>query len=631
MYCSWLSVAQPIWQLRLRSVLWSGFYLKVHDELTLSQALTTCADLIRGNAKLQEGFAQLQVIPVTHVQEATTDGKPQTNGVIKVHVIDGLLDLVLTISSIQAFDTRLAACECIKAYFYQHGPIRLHFLRRAIEGHVSGADETANVLSTLLNTHDTNRSKDPYRSWLASILLLHLIQDDSEAKALAMSVSEGDSSTGEEVVTCIQGLTGSLITGLQRSEDDRVSVGYLMLLCTWLYEDPDAVNDFLGEGSSVQSLVQAVLQGSGDAVVIQGLCAVLLGIVYEFSTKDSPIPRATLHQILSTRLGREHYVDKITKLREHPLLRDFEVLHQGLEPGQAGRLPNVFFDKSFVDFLKDNFSRLIRSIDRDPGMEIPVVANGIQKGISRELVDSLRTQLSDKTQALQKVEDDVLSLERRLGQEQADHRRTKETGIVELNRIKSVNEGLQKHHEDEARRFEGNHQAAVRSLETAQASTLEGLQRQLRQQGQVAEDQATRIRERNEAELKDLKTTISDLESRLEKAQKEHLQDLQTANDEYTSKSSMLEARAKRAEEKEAEAEDRAKRLAETVKEVEATMVEMKRSLGEKEDARSTAQAELEDLLIVLGDLEEKRMTDKVGLTCASMMLTIANLLLEAT
>ena len=99
----------------------------------------------------------------------------------------------------------------------------------------------------------------------------------------------------------------------------------------------------------------------------------------------------------------------------------------------------MFFDKLFVEFLKDNFSRLLRAIDRDPGMEIPVVANGVQKGISREMVDSLRSQLEEKGKALQKAEEDLLSHGRQLGQEQADHRREKETAAIELSKIKNVN------------------------------------------------------------------------------------------------------------------------------------------------------------------------------------------------
>lgn len=408
--------------------------------------------MIRGNPSLQEGFAQLQVTSVLDELPVEGNQTPQQNGTIpKVYVIDGLLDLTLSVSSLAAFDSRMAACECINAYFFNHAAIRKHFLRRAIDGHASGADETANVLTTVLQPLDGHVQGDPYRYWFAAVILFHLIFEDSVAKTLAMSVAEGDASSGEEVVTCIQTITANLIAGVQRNVDERVLVAYLMLLCGWLFEDPDAVNDFLGEGSNVQSLVQAVLRSTGDGILVGGLCALLLGIVYEFSTKDSPVPRATIHPILASRMGRDQYIDRLTKLRGYPLLRDFEVLPQSISSVPAGGLPEVFFDKLFVEFVKDNFSRLLRAIDRDPGMEIPIVANGVQKGISREMVDSLRSQLEEKGKALQKAEEDLLSYGRQLGQEQADHRREKETAAIELAKIKNVNVALQKHHEEELR------------------------------------------------------------------------------------------------------------------------------------------------------------------------------------
>ena len=392
----------------------------------------------------------MQVTSVLDEPPVESNEAPQQNGIPKVYVIDGLLDLTLSVSLLSAFDSRLAACECLKAYFFNHPAIRKHFLRRAIDGHNTGADETANVLTTLLLPLDGHASGDPYRYWFAAVILYHLIFEDSVAKNLAMSVAEGDASTGEEVVTCIQSITANLVSGIQRNTDERILVAYLMLLCGWLYEDPDAVNDFLGEGSNVQSLVQAVLHNNGDGTHVQGLCAMLLGIVYEFSTKDSPVPRATIHPILASRMGRDQYIDKLTKLRGNPLLRDYEVLPQKLSSASiGGGLPEVYFDKSFVDFVKDNFSRFLRAIDRDPGMEVPVVANGIQKGISREMVDSLRSQLEEKRTSLIKAEEDLLSLERQLGQEQADHRRAKETAALELTRIKGVNDALQRHHEED--------------------------------------------------------------------------------------------------------------------------------------------------------------------------------------
>jgi hypothetical protein len=481
--------------------------------------------LIRGNPSIQEQFAQLKVTSV--LDEPLDEGNQavQQNGIPQVYVIDGLLDLTLSVPLLTAFDSRLAACECIKAYFYNHPVIRKHFLRRAIEGHTSGADETANVLTTLLQSLDSQVSVDPYRSWFAAVILFHLIFEDANGKSLAMSVTEGDSSQGEEVVTCIQTLTENLLNGIQKNFDERILVAYLMLLCGWLFEDPDGVNDFLGEGSNIQSLVQTVLRPSGDGGTVQGLCAMLLGIVYEFSTKDSPVPRATIHPILASQMGRDQYIDRLTKFRSHPLVRDFEVLPQKLSVAPPGGLPDVFFDKTFVDFVKDNFSRLLRAIDRDPGMEIPVIANGVQKGISREMVDSLRSQLEEKEKALQKSEEELLSRSRQLGQEQADHRRDKETSAMELGKIKQVNEALHRHHEDDmmcVRPVSSSAMGLTRSskLRAAQSRMAQDHQRQLEHVQKTAEANADRTRKRMEAEIADLQSHLNKSEADLAKVKK---------------------------------------------------------------------------------------------------------------
>jgi len=397
--------------------------------------------------------------PLEAGQEVDTDkinagSNGKANGVAAVYVIDGLLDLTLAVHSLAQFNIRLAACECLKAYFFHHDQIRLHFLARAIEGHKSGRDETANVLTALLQPSPQTVASDPYKLWFAAVITFHLLFDNAQAKTNAMAVTEGDAESGEEVVTCIQTVAGQLAAGLGRGDDGRVLVGYLMVLLGWLFEDLDAVNDFLGEGSHVQSLVQAVLQPTGATGaddIVQGLCSMLLGMVYEFSTKDSPIPRATLHPLLASRLGRERYLDSLSKLRSHPLMRDFEVTPQKLDPSNPTRLPDVFFDATFVEFFKDNYNRATRAIDRDPGIEIPVVTNGIQKGISRELVDSLRGQLDEKQSALQDIEATLASARAQLEQEQADHRRTRDSNLVEVSRIKSVNEALQRQQEDESK------------------------------------------------------------------------------------------------------------------------------------------------------------------------------------
>lgn len=569
----------------------------------MPKALVTAADLIRSNSSLQEGFAQRDVLSprqeeVLQVNGHANDRAPRST----VNVISGLLDLALAPSSTYAFDVRLSACECLKAYLCGHAAIRLHFLRRAIEGHTSDQTEADNIMTILLNDPESSRGVDPHRSWISAVLLFHLLYEDFDAKNTAMSVAEGDAEKGEEVITCIQTLSSNLISGEQKDEDPRVSIGYLMILCGWLYEDHDAVNDFLGEGSNVQSIVQLIKRNSQSRILSSGLCALLLGIVYEFSTKDSPIPRATLHRILTTGLGREQYVDRITKLREHTMVRDFEVLHQGFASSPPGGLPEVYFDRTFVDFLKDNFSRVMRAIDRPPEIEVPVVANGIQKGVSRELVDSLKSQVDAAEQTIQKLESDKLTLERKLGQEQADHRKAKDSATVELSRIKNINEALQRNHEEDMQTTLQKHQQAQVATQRTHQEYMQSLQNEMQKAREAADADATRVRTRTDAEIDDLKVTVRRLREELEKSSKEHAQDLHIAHEDYSTKISGLESRLQRAEDKTNDAEARVTRLQSEV--------------DGKEKARKSAQTELDDMLMVLADLEEKRSRDKVWKAC---------------
>ena len=416
--------------------------------------------MIRDSTELQENFAQLTVAsPLEDSSVMTKDAGRRG----RIYVIDGLLDLILNLHDNASFDLRFAACECLKSYFSNHLDVRLHFLGRAIDGYLAGGDESANVLKVLLQPNNEQSASDPYRSWFAATIAFHLLFDNPAAKATALGLTEGDATKDEEVVTSIQTVTAHLITGITRGADARISVGYLMLLIGWLFEDLDAVNDFLSEGSNVQSLIQAISQPVIDGgELVQGLCAMLLGVAYEVSTNDSTVPRTTLHSILTTRLDRERYLDRLHRLRGHPLLRDYETIPQKRDPNFPGGLADVFFDHMFVNFVKDNYGRISRAIDRSPELEISVITNGVQKGISRELVDSLREQIKEKDQALADAKVAAESLESRMGQEQGEHRRhieeagkelakVKDEASREQSKVKAAQEGLQRSHEAELR------------------------------------------------------------------------------------------------------------------------------------------------------------------------------------
>ncbi len=576
-----------------------------------AKAFSTCADLIRGNAALQEKFGDLNVSKSQAEASRAPSSPPLTNGHPTTNVIEALLKLTLEPASTSVFDVRLAACECVKAFFTGHSGIRSHVLRRAIEGHKSGEDEIPNILTVLISPPDLRATPDPYQIWMASVLMFHLLYEESDAKAIALAVSEGNAGEGEEVITFVQSVASNLISGYQQQDDERILVGYLMLLCGWLFEDPEAVNDFLGEGSCVPSLIQAAKVNSLSMPLAAGLGTFLLGIIYEFSTKDSPVPRSKLHNLLVTSLGREIYIDKLKKLRENHLLRDFEVLSQGSRTALQGGLPEVFFDKNFVDFLKDQFSRILRAIDRDPGFEVSVMSNGVHKGISRELVDSLKAQVEEKANTLRNLESEMVLWNRKLEQEELDHRRTKDSSAVEMARIKQINESLHKNHGEELRKAKGEHVGQQDGMVRQFEERLRDTDAQCKQLSAENERKAAKIRERNQAEITELKSTVQRLEIQLEKASKDHVQDLQTAHEEYVNKEGTLQARAHRAEEKVEELEDMIKTIKAALEGARSERESLKARVDEKETARREAQTELDDLLIVFADLEAKRSQDK--------------------
>jgi hypothetical protein len=618
------------------------------------EALNTCADMIRGNPRLQEGFAQEQVRPIV---EPAMNGVSSPNGIPSVYVIEALLNLVLTPAPNELFDLRNAACECVRSYFYNHMQIREHFLNRAIGGH-EGGDETANALTILMAGAQASQTSDPYRLWFASTLIYHLIVGDLRAKDTLMQVKEGDAESGEEVVTCIQTLTANLIASLQLGEDERISIAYLMLLLEWLYEDAAAVDDFLGEASSLQSLVQATLTPGDDRVIIRGLCAALLGVVYEFSTRDSPVPRRELQPVLTSKLGREKYLEAISELRQHPLVRDFEVLPR--TGGGGGNLPDVFFDEMFIDFLKDNFSRLTRAIDRNPNIE----QQKSHDGVDRDVVDALRGERDEKEQTIQELKAQLMMLEQKLDQESADHRKTQQSADEQRNTLKKINDKLHSDLDKEISNRDREHRQATLELENKYNLQIVALNNKLQQATKdsslailrIKQEYDEKLRESNKVRmeverrleisdkarqealdtihnleqtqqstrtevatitetLQNLQKTVQDSETQVKslKSDKDQLQStiekLKTENQELKTKIQDQTWKVKDAEDKLRKAEASARGVTDG-KEKELKNLQEKLRAAEK--STEEKQTELDDLFVLLGDLEEKRNSDKV-------------------
>ncbi|KAK0673470.1 p115 like vesicle tethering protein [Cercophora samala] len=564
-----------------------------------SEALLACADMIRGHAPAQEAFAGIQV-PSPLADLAANGQGPQANGGIpRVYVIDGLLDLVLAMNSLQAFDLRLAGCVCLKAYFHEHAQVRMHFLDHAIRAHQANADQLTNVLTILLQPTSESLTGDPYKYWFAAVLMLHLLHNNPDAKSLAMSVTEGDEASGEEVVTSIQTIAAHLLSCVAKSEDPRVIVGYLMLLLCWLFEDLPGVNDFLDEFTNLQGLIQAAIENPHGDVIVQGLSAMLAGVIYEFSTKDSPVPRATVREMIMTRMGRDRYVDKLSKLRSHPLMRDYEVLPQKLEPGLDQKLPDVFFDDAFVEFFKDNYSRILRAIDREPDAEVSVVINGVEEGVSRKLVDDLRDEIAQKELDLQDLRADREALSKQLSQEQAAHAQTKTLQSTDLARTNETLTALRA-------------QLATkdRAIQAAEAQTANVIKQLTAEQAEHQRARADLARATETANTLRAQLAVKDKTIATAETQLSTLRQQLAAAQNSAGQASAEMARLKAANDALQRSHgDEIRRILAEHKVREEKDKELKKVRGlveEKEKERKAAQGELDDLLMVFGDLEEK-------------------------
>ncbi|KAK6518538.1 hypothetical protein TWF506_005677 [Arthrobotrys conoides] len=468
-----------------------------------AEALSTIGDMIRGNPIIQEGFAMEQVNALT--LPAYAGWEPAANGEEPTaYIIDALLDLALLDSNFSAFNLRMAAVSCIEGYVANNPATLLHFLDRAVMGFASGEDETANIFNALIELDSDSRA-DPYRTWFSGAIFMTLISDNQEARDVAMKLTSGDVESGEEVVTAIQTFSGNLVAALDHGLDPRISLTFLMTLSVWLYENPLAVNDFLNEGATIESLLRIVNDQSNKDVLLQGMCTFLIGVVYEFSSADSPLSRDALKDRIVARIKKDQYFYKLHKFRQHPTVRDFEVT-ANLPHGKG--LPNVYFTSGFIEFFKDNYSHILRSY---PGEPLGHHANGASNTGSMELLRTATTQLEAKEEELIALQDAHTKLKHQLAQEQEDSRRFKD---LTVQRIKDVAAREIASARDDAQNIQEQAEAEIAAEREAHRSEMQELT--LRTDATLRESRAA-----TDKVMKETSVVISKLESHISQLQKE--------------------------------------------------------------------------------------------------------------
>ncbi|CAG8438332.1 4785_t:CDS:10 [Ambispora gerdemannii] len=336
-----------------------------------AQALYALADLIRANQASQEYLEKI-VISIPHVREQSMQ---QDFRLPPRPAVMALIAIAVGAEHVENYATRAAATYAFECYISNNSEAQVVVASTLTPPPDLNPDPDILIaksqsagtllLSAILEWEES--AADPYVVWFASVIFSHILKNNERAKEYARLIDTGDVENDEEAVSLLHAIAGNLMIATRNNADVRVLIGYLCLLCVWLWDSPKSVRDFLSEGSHLQILITPITQSSGVDARVQGLCAFLLGICYEFNDeKDVPINRSMLQPILQNRIGVDQCINRITRLREIPNFKHVSQYLQVTPEEEEKGLPDLFFDYSFVEFFKNNYETIQKSISADP-------------------------------------------------------------------------------------------------------------------------------------------------------------------------------------------------------------------------------------------------------------------------
>lgn len=349
-----------------------------------------------------------------------------------------LLNWAILSNSVHVFEIRLAAAHALSCFFANNDDAKLAFLadqikarsnpsyyqdlQRALleveqgdqQDNIEGLElprnpatidltndlaPLANLFSTLIDFNNDVKL-NPYSTWFAASILASIIKDCTEARTLAREIKDGDAKNGEEVLTLIQSVAGILTANLDNA-DPRIAVGCLMLLSLWLFEDFEAVNDFLSDDSIIRSILVFLSRNSSESSeIVHGVATMFVGIVYEFTTAQSPISRASLFDLVIKALGADNYAANVKQFKENPIFKNFDgTIETGFERDATG-LPKLYFTPDYIELIKEHFYIVKRALFRGPEFEPRVK-------LSHEALEELENRSADYVRQLRKLKEDA--------------------------------------------------------------------------------------------------------------------------------------------------------------------------------------------------------------------------------
>lgn len=442
-----------------------------------SQSLNALADILRLSTANQEAFASLTVTPLippaapSHESSysAASGDEPGATGLDPREArvpadhrwrrgTPTLATVATVILSVEGDGTpdreglrvRAAAAGLFESFVSNSTQVQLDILNEMAsppaaptldaEGTSTSPPRTAGSILVhgirIFPTPTRSESFDSYTPFFSCLLFSHLLLHSEISKEAARKIyftgddeEPGGSGDEDDRASLVSIIVGNLMmaqreqaqsanagAGIERGlEWSRVMIGYLIVLSIWLWESPATVKEFLSEGSNLQVLIQPITQSSGVDSAVQGLCAFLLGICYEYNREPGAITRETLYPILQSRVGPDQFVSRILRLREDPRFRGvgpnvLEMVDDDESIEDLSEEDGLWFDYAFVEFLKTNYISVQRAILLDPNATEPG-RRSVDGGESSEVVASLRSTIAIQGKDLEDMRAQVVAIQ----------------------------------------------------------------------------------------------------------------------------------------------------------------------------------------------------------------------------
>ncbi|XP_063974327.1 general vesicular transport factor p115 [Diachasmimorpha longicaudata] len=215
-------------------------------------------------------------------------------------------------------------------------------------------------------------SPDPLSNWFSAVALSHALIDNLSQKEQLLRVLLA-TNIGKPPVTLLQ----QCVMLLQQGNKPQCKLGLLILLCRWTSYCPAAVKKFLAIDSSIAYLTALLSSHENNEdlqeILIQSMCALLIGICVHFNEDDVPnYTKEKLCALIENRIGLERFQDAISGISRH------EIYSRTLKHPQPSA-------RTSADLLLDHdFCRLLKRIE---GTILETVLKGSHS--SKDLVTSL--------------------------------------------------------------------------------------------------------------------------------------------------------------------------------------------------------------------------------------------------